>query len=105
MPNLVIMCSWMKLAMAAPIALRRGMASTHFEKYSVVTKIQMYLPGGGLMGPIRSSPQVWKGYGVAMFCRLNSRESIVVGRASSCLNALHIPRNGFLSLLFEIRLS
>ena len=64
------MCSQMKLTMAAPVALRRGMASTHFEKYSVAIKIQMYPPEGGLIGPMRSSPQVWKGHGVAMFCRL-----------------------------------
>ena len=45
-----------ELATAAPIALRRGMASTHLEKYSVATKIQMYPPEGGLIGPMRSSP-------------------------------------------------
>ena len=54
--NLVIMCSWMKLATAAPVALRRGTDSTHFEKYSVAIKIQMYPPEGGLIRPMRSSP-------------------------------------------------
>uniref|UniRef100_A0A2N9FKG6 Aminotransferase-like plant mobile domain-containing protein n=1 Tax=Fagus sylvatica TaxID=28930 RepID=A0A2N9FKG6_FAGSY len=57
MPNLVIMCSRMKLATAAPVALRRGIASTHFVKYSVATRIQMYPPDDGLIGPMRSSPQ------------------------------------------------
>ena len=52
------MCSRMKFATAAPVALRRGMASTHFEKYLVATKIQMYPPEDGLIGPMRSSPQV-----------------------------------------------
>ena len=30
----------------------------------------MSLPDGGLTGPLRSSPQVYKGHGVAMFCKL-----------------------------------
>ena len=50
--------------------LGRAMASTHFEKYSVATKIQMYPPEDGLIGPMRSSPQVWMGHGVGMFCKL-----------------------------------
>ena len=39
MPNLQIMCSWMKLATAGPVAFFREMASTHFVKYSVATNI------------------------------------------------------------------
>jgi hypothetical protein len=46
MPNLVMICSRMKLATAAPVALRSGMASTHFVKYSVAANIQMYPPNG-----------------------------------------------------------
>ena len=40
-PNLVMICLLTKLATAAPVAFFRGMASTHFVKYSVVAKIHM----------------------------------------------------------------
>jgi hypothetical protein len=70
MPKRVIMCSRIKFATAALVAFRSGMASTYFVKYSVATRIQMYPLEAGLMGTIRSSPQVWNGQGVAMFWRL-----------------------------------
>ena len=65
-----MICSQMKLATAAPVALQSGMASTHFVKYSIAANIKMYPLDDGLMGPMRSSPQVWKGHGVVIFCRL-----------------------------------
>ena len=65
-----MMCSHMKLAITAPVAFLKGMASTHLVKYSVATKIQIYPTLAGLMGPMRSSPQVWNGHGVVMFCKV-----------------------------------
>ena len=56
MPNLQIMCSRMKLAIAGPVAFFREMASNHFVKYSVATNIQILPLDGGLIGPIKSSP-------------------------------------------------
>ena len=60
----------MKFAMAPSVALRSGMASTHLVKYSVGTRIDMYALEGGLIGPTKSSPQVWKGHRVTMLCKL-----------------------------------
>ena len=60
----------MKLAIAVPVAFLRGMTTTYLVKYSIATKIQIYPPLAGLMGPIRSSPQVWNGHGVAMFYKV-----------------------------------
>ena len=40
-PNLVMMCTQMKFVMAAPMALFKGLASTHFVKYSVAARIHM----------------------------------------------------------------
>ena len=68
-PNLQ-MCFRMKLATAGLVAFFREMASTYFVKYSVTTNIQIWPLDGGLIGPIKSSPQVWNGQGVIMFWRL-----------------------------------
>ena len=70
MPNLQIICSRMKFATIGPVVFFREMASTHFVKYSVATSIQIWPLDGGLIGPIKSSPQVWNGQGVIMFWRL-----------------------------------
>ena len=40
-PNLVMMCSQMKFATAALVAFFKGIASTHFVKYSVATRIHI----------------------------------------------------------------
>ena len=40
-PDLVMICSRMKFATAAPVAFFKGMASIHFVKYSVAAKIHM----------------------------------------------------------------
>ena len=63
------MFSLMKFAIAPLVTLRSGTASTHLVKYSVATRIHMYPRGGGLIGPTKSSPQVWKGHGVTMLCK------------------------------------
>ena len=39
--NFVMMCSRMKFATTAPVAFFKGIASTHFVKYSMATKIHM----------------------------------------------------------------
>ena len=70
MPNLQIICSWIKFATTRPVAFFRGTASTHFVKYSITTSIWMWPLDAGLIRPIRSSPQVWNGQGVIMFWRL-----------------------------------
>ena len=59
----------MKFAMAPSVALRSGMVSTHLVKYSVATRIHMYQLEGGLIGPTKSSPKVWKGHRVTMLCK------------------------------------
>ena len=66
-PNMHIICSQMKFVTIGPVAFFREMASTHFVKYSVATSIQIWLLDGGLIGPIKSSPQVWNGQGVTCF--------------------------------------
>ena len=68
-PNLTIMFSLMKFATAPPVAFRSGTISTHLVKYFVVTSIHMYPRDGGLTGPTKSSPQVWKGHGVTILCK------------------------------------
>ena len=64
--NRVMMCSRMKFTTTALVAFFKGMASTHFVKYSVAARIHMRPLKGGFMGPIRSSPQVWKGHGIVI---------------------------------------
>ena len=59
----------MKFATAPPVALRSDTASTHLVKYFVDTSIQIYPRDGGLTGPTRLSPQVWKGHGVTKLCK------------------------------------
>ena len=59
----------MKFATAPPMNLRSGTASAYLVKYSVVTNIHMYSHDGGLTGPTKASPQVWKGHGVTMMCK------------------------------------
>lgn len=54
---------------APSMALRIGIASTHLVKYSVAISIHMYPWEGGLTGPTKSSPQVWKGHGMTMLCK------------------------------------
>ena len=46
------------------------MASAYLVKYYVDIRIHMYLCEGRLTGPTKSSPQVWKGYGVTMLHKL-----------------------------------
>ena len=48
--------------------LFKGITSTHFVKYSVVARIHIWPLEGGFMGPIRSSPKVWKGHSVVISC-------------------------------------
>ena len=60
----------MKFATAPPVALWSGTASAYLEKYSIATSIHMYPHEDGLIGPTKSSPQVWKGHGVTMLCKL-----------------------------------
>ena len=67
-PNHVMMCLRMKLEIVAPVAFFKGIASTHFVKCSVSTRIHMWSLEGGLMGLMRSSPHVWKGHGVVISC-------------------------------------
>ena len=69
-PKLQIICSQMKFATTGPVAFFWGMASTHFVKYSIATSIQIWPLDGGLIGPIRSSSQVWNDQGFIMFWRL-----------------------------------
>ena len=57
-PNLTIIFSLMKFAIAPPVALWNGTASAHLVKYSVATNIHMYPHDGELTGPTKSSPQV-----------------------------------------------
>ena len=40
-PNLVMMCSLMKFATTTSVAFFKGIAFTHFVKYSVVARIHM----------------------------------------------------------------
>lgn len=67
-PKCVMICSWMKFAMIAPVAFFKRMASAYFVKYSVAAKIHIWPLEGGFMGPIRSSPHAWKGHGVIISC-------------------------------------
>ena len=67
-PNLVMLCSQMKFAIAAPVIFFKGIASTHFVKYSVAARIHIWPLEGGFIGPIRSSPQVWKDHGIVISC-------------------------------------
>ena len=67
MPKQVMICSRINFATAALGACQSGIASTHLVKYSMATRIQIWPPEAGPIGPIRSSPQVWNGQGVAMF--------------------------------------
>ena len=57
----------MKFATAGPVAFFNGIALTHFVKYSIATNIQIYPLDDGLIGLIKSSPQVWNGHGIVMF--------------------------------------
>ena len=59
-PNRVMMYSRMKFATVALVAFFKGMASTHFVKYSVAAKIHIWPLEGGFMGPIRSTPKCGK---------------------------------------------
>ena len=68
--NLVMMCSRIKFATTALVAFFKGTTSTHFVKYSVATRICIWPLEGGFIGPIRSSPQVWKGHGVVISCSI-----------------------------------
>ena len=67
--NLTIMSSLIKFATAPPVAQQSGIASAHLVKYFVATRIHMYPRDGGLTSPTKSSPQMWKGYGVTMLCK------------------------------------
>ena len=67
-PNCVMMCSRMKFATAALVAFFKGMAFTHFVKYLVAVRIHVWPLEGAFIGPMRSSPQVWKGHGVVISC-------------------------------------
>ena len=67
-PNLVMMCSQMKFVIAAPATFFKGIASTHFVKYLVAARIHIWPLEGGFIGPIRSSPQVWKDHGIVISC-------------------------------------
>ena len=69
-PNWTIIFSLMKFATAPLVALRSVIASAHLVKYSVATRIHMYSWEGGLTSSIKSSPQVRKGHGVTMLCKL-----------------------------------
>ena len=53
----------MKFATAPSVALQSGIAFAHLVKYSVAIMIHMYPWEGGLTGPTKLSPQVWKGHG------------------------------------------
>ena len=68
-PNLTIMFSLMKFATAPPVAFRSGTAFTHLVKYFVATSIHMYPLDGGLTGPTKLSPQVWKAHGITILCK------------------------------------
>ena len=46
----------MKFAIAPPVTLRNGIASTHFVKYPVAIRIHMYPRDGGLTGTTKSIP-------------------------------------------------
>ena len=67
-PNLMMICSRMKFTITAPMAFFKGITSTHFVKYSMAARIQIWPLEGGFIGPIRSSSQVWKGHNVVMSC-------------------------------------
>ena len=67
-PNLVMLCSQMKFAIAAPVTFFKGIASTHFVKYSVAARIHIWPLEGGFIGLIRSSPQVWKDHRIVISC-------------------------------------
>ena len=62
----MIMFSLMKFATAPVMALRSGIAFAYLVKYSITTRIHMYSCEGGLTGPTKLSPQVWKGHEVTM---------------------------------------
>ena len=64
------MFSLMKFATTPSVALQSGTAFAYFVKYSVATRNHIYPCDGGLTGPTKSSPQVWKGHGVTMLCKL-----------------------------------
>ena len=55
------MFSLMEFAITPLVALQSGMASAHLVKYFVTTRIHLYPGEGGLIGPTKLSPQVWKG--------------------------------------------
>ena len=57
-PDQKIMFSLMKFAITPPMALRSGMVSAHFVKYSLAIRIDMYPCKCGLIGPTKSSPHV-----------------------------------------------
>ena len=69
-PNLTIIFSLMNFSTAPHVAFRSGTASAHLVKYFVAASIHMYPRDGGLTGLTKSSPQVWKGHGVTMLCKL-----------------------------------
>ena len=62
-PNHVMMCSQMKFETTASVALFKGIASTHFVKCLVATRIHIWPLEGGLMGPMRSSPKCGRATG------------------------------------------
>lgn len=64
------MFSLMKFAITPLAALRSGTTSAYLVKYSVAIRIHMSLLEGGFVGLTMSSPQVWKGHGVTMLCKL-----------------------------------
>ena len=52
------------------MALWSGIAPIHLVKYSVAIRIHMYPWECELTGLTKSSPQVWRGHGVTMLCKL-----------------------------------
>ena len=50
----------MKFATTALVAFFKGMASTHFVKYSMATRIHTWPLEGGFIGPINQVPKCGK---------------------------------------------
>ena len=59
-----------KLATELPIAFFIATASTHLVNSSMATSIHVHPSEEGFIGPIKSSPQLWNGYGARVGLRL-----------------------------------
>ena len=60
------------MAIASKVAFCGEMTSAHLVKFSIAMRIHIRPREGGVIGPIRSNAQVWKGHGALIGCSVTT---------------------------------